>query len=235
MGTLVKVQLLLMWGFPSLFWGSSFYSQMHIPSKPLGLDNSSFSTWQRRWIYSEEIFPIGKWQPFRKFFLSSFLFQCFFLFSFIDTDEDTVKRCFATFEEKFFQTCEKELAKINIFYSGKVLICVYLWKIRQHKRSLKLPDFQNSHSVHEGLPSGNYRACLYGRLLRFNHRCGTKTMVFEWRKNEGQAISLLCNSILLNFEDALKFKWQLTYRAQFLSLPMVAVYCACFRHKCKAP
>lgn len=163
------------------------------------------------------------------------LFQRFFLFSFIDTDEDTVKRCFATFEEKFFQTCEKELAKINIFYSGKVLICVYLWKIQQHKRSLKLPDFQNSHSVHEGLPSGNYRARSYGRLLWFNHRCGTKTIVFEWRKNEGQAISLLCNSILLNFEDALKFKWQLTYRAQFLSLPMVAVYCACFRLKCIAP
>ncbi|KAM9283681.1 solute carrier family 53 member 1 isoform 2-T2 [Morus bassanus] len=37
-----------------------------------------------------------------------------------DTDEDTVKRCFATFEEKFFQTCEKELAKINIFYSEKL-------------------------------------------------------------------------------------------------------------------
>eukprot|EP00069_Balaena_mysticetus_P021990 bmy_14073T0 len=33
------------------------------------------------------------------------------------TDEDTVKRYFAKFEEKFFQTCEKELAKINTFYS----------------------------------------------------------------------------------------------------------------------
>ncbi|XP_071607475.1 solute carrier family 53 member 1 [Heliangelus exortis] len=37
-----------------------------------------------------------------------------------DTDEDTVKRCFAKFEENFFQTCEKELAKINIFYSEKL-------------------------------------------------------------------------------------------------------------------
>lgn len=38
-----------------------------------------------------------------------------------------MKRCFATFEEKFFQTCEKELAKINIFYSGKVLIlCIFV-------------------------------------------------------------------------------------------------------------
>ncbi|XP_011806541.1 PREDICTED: xenotropic and polytropic retrovirus receptor 1 isoform X3 [Colobus angolensis palliatus] len=36
------------------------------------------------------------------------------------TDEDTVKRYFAKFEEKFFQTCEKELAKINTFYSEKL-------------------------------------------------------------------------------------------------------------------
>ncbi|KAF2979960.1 hypothetical protein EK904_007622 [Melospiza melodia maxima] len=43
-----------------------------------------------------------------------------------NTDEDTVKRCFATFEEKFFQTCEKELAKINIFYSGDLQWCVSL-------------------------------------------------------------------------------------------------------------
>lgn len=35
------------------------------------------------------------------------------------TDEDTVKRYYAKFEEKFFQMCEKELAKINTFYSGK--------------------------------------------------------------------------------------------------------------------
>uniref|UniRef100_A0A452S9B1 Solute carrier family 53 member 1 n=1 Tax=Ursus americanus TaxID=9643 RepID=A0A452S9B1_URSAM len=38
----------------------------------------------------------------------------------IFTDEDTVKRYFAKFEEKFFQTCEKELAKINTFYSEKL-------------------------------------------------------------------------------------------------------------------
>ncbi|XP_035378086.1 xenotropic and polytropic retrovirus receptor 1a [Electrophorus electricus] len=36
------------------------------------------------------------------------------------TDEDTVKRYFAKFEEKFFQTCEKELSKINTFYSEKL-------------------------------------------------------------------------------------------------------------------
>uniref|UniRef100_A0A8C6LN07 Xenotropic and polytropic retrovirus receptor 1b n=1 Tax=Nothobranchius furzeri TaxID=105023 RepID=A0A8C6LN07_NOTFU len=36
------------------------------------------------------------------------------------TDEDTVKRYYAKFEERFFQTCEKELAKINTFYSEKL-------------------------------------------------------------------------------------------------------------------
>uniref|UniRef100_I3JYA1 Xenotropic and polytropic retrovirus receptor 1b n=1 Tax=Oreochromis niloticus TaxID=8128 RepID=I3JYA1_ORENI len=36
------------------------------------------------------------------------------------TDEDTVKRYYAKFEEKFFQMCEKELAKINTFYSEKL-------------------------------------------------------------------------------------------------------------------
>lgn len=34
------------------------------------------------------------------------------------TDEDTVKRYYAKFEERFYQTCEKELLKINTFYSG---------------------------------------------------------------------------------------------------------------------
>lgn len=86
----------------------------------------------------------------------SFCYNFFgFLFCFVDTDEDTVKRCFATFEEKFFQTCEKELAKINIFYSGKVLISVYLWKIQQQKKGLKVPNFQDNHSGGAGLPSGN--------------------------------------------------------------------------------
>ncbi|KAG7461361.1 xenotropic and polytropic retrovirus receptor 1-like, partial [Solea senegalensis] len=33
------------------------------------------------------------------------------------TDDDTVKRYYAKFEERFFQTCEKELLKINTFYS----------------------------------------------------------------------------------------------------------------------
>lgn len=42
---------------------------------------------------------------------------------FLVTDEDTVKRYYAKFEEKFFQTCEKELAKINTFYSGTHIYC----------------------------------------------------------------------------------------------------------------
>ena len=45
------------------------------------------------------------------FFVSSFLFSPV-------TDDDTVKRYYAKFEERFFQTCEKELLKINTFYSG---------------------------------------------------------------------------------------------------------------------
>ncbi|XP_055007555.1 xenotropic and polytropic retrovirus receptor 1 homolog isoform X2 [Boleophthalmus pectinirostris] len=36
------------------------------------------------------------------------------------TDEDAVKRHYAKFEELFFQRCEKELAKINTFYSEKL-------------------------------------------------------------------------------------------------------------------
>lgn len=44
---------------------------------------------------------------------------CFFVSLFLPvTDEDTVKRYYAKFEERFFQTCEKELLKINTFYSG---------------------------------------------------------------------------------------------------------------------
>ncbi|CAM9577383.1 unnamed protein product [Lampetra planeri] len=36
------------------------------------------------------------------------------------TDEATIRRYFAKVEEKFFQTCEKELSKINTFYSEKL-------------------------------------------------------------------------------------------------------------------
>lgn len=44
------------------------------------------------------------------------------------TDEDTVKRYYAKFEERFFQTCEKELLKINTFYSGIYLLLLHLRK-----------------------------------------------------------------------------------------------------------
>lgn len=154
-----------------------------------------------------------------------FFYNFFFLFCFLDTDEDTVKRCFATFEEKFFQTCEKELAKINIFYSGKVLICVYLWKIQQHKKSLKLPNFQNNHSGHAGLPSGNYRAGLYEKLFWFNHWCGAKPWSLKGGRMNG--CTALQQPPAELYEDALK--WQLTYRAQCLSLSMVTVSRACVK------
>ena len=37
------------------------------------------------------------------------------------TDESTIQRFFARFDEKFFQFCEKELTKINTFFLGKLL------------------------------------------------------------------------------------------------------------------
>ncbi|KAF4072693.1 hypothetical protein AMELA_G00265810 [Ameiurus melas] len=43
-----------------------------------------------------------------------------FIFSYEVLIIDTVKRYYAKFEEKFFQTCEKELSKINTFYSEKL-------------------------------------------------------------------------------------------------------------------
>lgn len=52
--------------------------------------------------------------PYFSLFFRNNVFQL----SCLVTDEDTVKRYYAKFEEKFFQTCEKELAKINTFYSG---------------------------------------------------------------------------------------------------------------------
>lgn len=34
------------------------------------------------------------------------------------TDQSTIQRYFARFDERFFQYCDKELAKINTFFSG---------------------------------------------------------------------------------------------------------------------
>lgn len=36
-------------------------------------------------------------------------------------EPDELRRHFATFDEVFFHYCDKELKKINTFYSGKIL------------------------------------------------------------------------------------------------------------------
>lgn len=132
MGTWVNGQRCFCGIFPLSLWAIPFTVKYMFP-----LDLFLLPPCDKVILFSpEEIFP---WLPFRNMFLYSSVSTYFFLFCFIDTDEDTVKRCFATFEEKFFQTCEKELAKINIFYSGKVLICVYLWKMQQHKKESEAP------------------------------------------------------------------------------------------------
>ena len=35
------------------------------------------------------------------------------------TEEEVIKRYYARFDEQFFRVCDKELAKINTFFSGK--------------------------------------------------------------------------------------------------------------------
>lgn len=78
-------------------------------------------------LWDRTMFSTGLFFPYVQY-ISCYLFPIFFLvfpelhfhiiFLLLVTDEDTVKRYYAKFEEKFFQTCEKELAKINTFYSG---------------------------------------------------------------------------------------------------------------------
>lgn len=41
-------------------------------------------------------------------------------------EADFLTRYFATFDEQFFHYCDKELAKINTFYSG---LCIYRMKL----------------------------------------------------------------------------------------------------------
>ena len=36
--------------------------------------------------------------------------------------ETDIERYYAKFEEKFFQFCDKELSKVNTFFSGKLLL-----------------------------------------------------------------------------------------------------------------
>lgn len=41
-------------------------------------------------------------------------------------EPEILTRYFAKFDEQFFSYCDKELTKINTFYSGKYIFCRYL-------------------------------------------------------------------------------------------------------------
>jgi len=43
----------------------------------------------------------------------------FLSFVFIVTPDDIIQQHFARFDEKFFHYCDKELLKINTFFSGR--------------------------------------------------------------------------------------------------------------------
>ncbi|XP_053715613.1 xenotropic and polytropic retrovirus receptor 1a [Synchiropus splendidus] len=66
------------------------------------------------------------------------------------TDEDTVKRYYAKFEERFFQTCEKELLKINTFYSEKLAEAQRRFATLQNELQSSL-DAQRESSAPPGL------------------------------------------------------------------------------------
>uniref|UniRef100_A0A7N8XBC1 Xenotropic and polytropic retrovirus receptor 1 homolog n=1 Tax=Mastacembelus armatus TaxID=205130 RepID=A0A7N8XBC1_9TELE len=67
------------------------------------------------------------------------------------TDEDTVKRYYAKFEEKFFQTCEKELAKINTFYSEKLAEAQRRFATLQNELQSSLDAQRESSATARGL------------------------------------------------------------------------------------
>eukprot|EP00064_Thunnus_orientalis_P015875 superscaffoldBa00003032_g15936 len=66
------------------------------------------------------------------------------------TDDDTVKRYYAKFEERFFQTCEKELLKINTFYSEKLAEAQRRFATLQNELQSSL-DAQRESNVPPGL------------------------------------------------------------------------------------
>lgn len=43
------------------------------------------------------------------------------------TEEEVITRYYARFDEQFFRVCDKELAKINTFFSGKLCFGYYLY------------------------------------------------------------------------------------------------------------
>ncbi|XP_054906591.1 xenotropic and polytropic retrovirus receptor 1a [Poeciliopsis prolifica] len=66
------------------------------------------------------------------------------------TDEDTVKRYYAKFEERFFQNCEKELLKINTFYSEKLAEAQRRFATLQNELQSSM-DAQREHNIPYGL------------------------------------------------------------------------------------
>lgn len=39
------------------------------------------------------------------------------------TEQEVINRYYARFDEQFFRVCDKELAKINTFFSGELSMC----------------------------------------------------------------------------------------------------------------
>ncbi|XP_076829805.1 xenotropic and polytropic retrovirus receptor 1 homolog isoform X2 [Brachyhypopomus gauderio] len=85
------------------------------------------------------------------------------------TDEDTVKRYYAKFEEKFFQTCEKELAKINTFYSEKLAEAQRRFATLQNELQTSL-DAQRESSRAPGLRSRRRPVFHLSQQERCKHR-----------------------------------------------------------------
>jgi len=60
----------------------------------------------------------------------------FLCYAFLVTPDDIIQQHFARFDEKFFHYCDKELLKINTFFSGNTecllawLLCG-LWNVAQ--------------------------------------------------------------------------------------------------------
>ncbi|TKS80396.1 Xenotropic and polytropic retrovirus receptor 1 -like protein [Collichthys lucidus] len=95
------------------------------------------------------------------------------------TDEDTVKRYYAKFEEKFFQTCEKELAKINTFYSEKLAEAQRRFATLQNELQSSLDAQRESWANGQGL---RRRKTVFA--LSQQERC-------KHRKHKGPAAGLL--------------------------------------------
>ena len=55
------------------------------------------------------------------------------------TEQEVINRYYARFDEQFFRVCDKELAKINTFFSGKISS---LWYFGSIKLKCKIFSFE---------------------------------------------------------------------------------------------